>query len=140
MVGRHFVRGWSKTQNSIALSSAEAELTALVKTSTEAIGIMAMAKDLGKTLKTSVFADSSAAIAITKRRGNGKLRHINIGLLWVQEKELRGEIEFVKVKGEMNPADLCTKYLSRDKAHVLCSLLGQYVVVGRAETSLRVQH
>ena len=112
----------------------------MAKASTEAIGLMAMAKDLGKKLKTSVFADSSAAIAITKRKGNGKLRHINIGMLWLQEKEARGELEFEKVKGEANPADLCTKYLSREKAQLFGDLLGQSVVQGRASVGLQVQH
>ena len=140
MIGSHYIRGWSKNQNSITLSSAEAELVAMVKASTEAIGIMAMAKDLGKELKTEVYADSSAAIGITKRKGSGKLRHINIGLLWVQEKSERGDFEYHKVAGESNPADIGTKNLNSEKITKFCEMLGHVFIEGRAQLGLQVQH
>ena len=79
-------KGWSKSQSSITLSSAEAELVAMCKLAAEVLGLGSLAKDLGKDMKAVLFADSSAAIAISKRRGSGKLRHINIGTLWIQEK------------------------------------------------------
>ena len=94
-IGEHFIKGWSKTQSSITLSSAEAELVAMCKLAAEMIGLGSMAADLGKDVKVVLHADSSAAIAIAKRRGAGKLRHINIGLLWIQE---RTESEEIVVK------------------------------------------
>ena len=72
-----------KTQSSITLSSAEAELVAMCKLAAEVIGIGSMAKDLGKDMKAVLHADSSAAIAISKRRGSGKLRHNNVGIYQV---------------------------------------------------------
>ena len=33
MIGSHFIKGWARTQNHVTLSSAEAELVALVKCS-----------------------------------------------------------------------------------------------------------
>ena len=39
MVGEHFLKGWARTQNNVTLSSAEAELVAMVKTAAELIGI-----------------------------------------------------------------------------------------------------
>ena len=81
------IKAWSKTQNSISLSSAEAELIAMVKLSTELLGLMSLARDLNCRLHGRVWADSSAALAIVKRSGAGKLRHINISLLWAQEQQ-----------------------------------------------------
>ena len=42
MGGGHFIKGWSRTQNHIPLSSAEAELIALVKWSAELMGVRSM--------------------------------------------------------------------------------------------------
>ena len=89
MIGSHFLKGWSRTQQSITLSSAEAELTAMVKASCETLGILNMTRDFGKGYKGAIHADSSAALGICKRKGSGKLRHISVGLLWIQEKEER---------------------------------------------------
>ena len=46
MIGTHMIKAWSNTQNSISLSSAEAELIAMVKLSTELLGLMNLARDL----------------------------------------------------------------------------------------------
>merc|ERR1712078_958786 len=47
MIGGHFIKGWARTQNHVTLSSAEAELLALVKCSAELMGIRSMLKDIG---------------------------------------------------------------------------------------------
>ena len=62
MIGGHMSKAWSKTQNSISLSSAEAELIALVKLPTELIGLMSLARDLSCSLQGRVWADLSAAL------------------------------------------------------------------------------
>ena len=91
-IGEHIIKAWSKTQASVTLSSAEAELVAMCKLAAEMIGVGSLARDLGQDMKITVYADSSAAIAIAKRRGSGKLRHINIGLLWIQDKVRSGDV------------------------------------------------
>ena len=139
VIGEHYVKGWSSTQASIALSSGEAELVALTKATAETMGILSMVRDFGQSLKGVVYADSSAALAIADRLGSGKLRHINIRMLWVQEKERRKEVEMRKVKGAVNPADLFTKYLSGPKIADFRRRLGQHVMGGRAQVALEVQ-
>ena len=139
MIGEHYIKGWSSTQASITLSSAEAELVAMTKAVAETIGITNMAKDLGNSMKGIVYADSSAALAIADRKGSGKLRHINIRMLWIQEKERKDEVELRKVKGVMNPADLMTKYLAGNRGEDLARRLGQRRREGRAEAALEVQ-
>ena len=47
MIGDHCVKFWSKTQQNITISTAEAELVALVKGGCEGIGIMSLMDDLG---------------------------------------------------------------------------------------------
>ena len=139
MIGEHFLKSWSRTQNSVTLSSAEAELVAMVKVTAELIGVLYMLKDWGDDMKGRVYADSSAALAISNRRGSGKLRHIAIGLLWIQEKELRVEVEYKKIDGKLNPADLMTKYLLREKLEEHSRRLGQKHEEGRAQSGLTLQ-
>ena len=40
-----------------------------------------------------VHVDSSAAICASQRRGNGKLRHVRVGDIWIQEKEGEGDVD-----------------------------------------------
>ena len=77
--GGHHLKSWSATQKKVTLSSAEAELAACIKTSSEVIGILQMAAGLGRTVAGEVYVDSSAALAVVGRKGNGKLRHIRVG-------------------------------------------------------------
>ena len=85
--GSHCLKTWSSTQKSITLSSAEAELVAAVKASTELIGSIQMELAWGYTTTGEVYVDSSAALAVVARKGNGKLRHVKVGCLWIQEKQ-----------------------------------------------------
>ena len=139
MIGAHLIKSWATTQASIALSSAEAELVAMTKATAETIGIIHMVRDLGAEISGVVYADSSAALAIADRRGSGKLRHICIRKLWLQEKEQRGEVELRKVKGQHNPADLLTKYMSSARMEELMRRIGQTKEAGRARTALDIQ-
>ena len=92
MLGRHFLKSWSSTQKTVALSSGEAELMAAVKCSCELIGALQLDKDWGLELEGEVYVDSSAAMGVVARRGAGKLRHVRVGQLWIQEKAERGEL------------------------------------------------
>ena len=138
MIGGHFIKGWSKTQNSIALSSAEAELIAMAKLSAEALGLISLARDPGQEKVGKVWADSSAVIAIVRRLGAGKLRHIHIGSLWIQEIEKDRRLKFHKVAGVANCADLMTKNVARQTRGVHMNFIGQAVKVGRAEAGLQL--
>ena len=142
--GRHMIKTWSSTQKTVALSSGEAELTAMVKMSCEVIGILQLMADLGVTgyagnpMEGIIYADSSAALGVVKRKGNGKLRHVRVGKLWLQEKREREELEFRKVGGQMNPGDLMTKNLQERVMEHHMELIGQKRCDGRASSSLQV--
>ena len=65
--GEHLLTHWSSTQTTVALSSAEAELNALVKAISESLGIKNMMSHAGVSLGVEVFTDSSAARGIVHR-------------------------------------------------------------------------
>ena len=109
---------------------------ALVKATSEAIGMQQLAASWAIECSVEVFVDSSAALAVTSRKGNGKLRHVRIGHLWVQELMDTEEVSFRKVRGDLNPADLMTKHLVASKAAPLVGLLAQHYRAGHAKCRL----
>ena len=138
MRGTHHVKSWCITQKRVILSSAEAELGALVKTAAETIGILHMAEGFGREVTGEVFVDSSAALAIVNRKGCGKLRHVRVGQLWVQELAEEEEIKFRKVLGDDNPADLSTKYLTRIRMDKLIEMICLRDKDGKAQEGLDI--
>ena len=68
--------------------------------------------------------DSSAAKSFSSRRGLGKMRHIDVKHLWLQDLVKKGEIRLAKVLGDQNPADLFTKYLDRARIKMLGKITG----------------
>ena len=136
MRGQHLIKSWSATQKSITLSSAEAELVAAVKTATETIGVVQLVKDWGSDMEATIYVDSSAAIGVVDRKGNGELRHVKVGMLWIHEKTEQGEIKVAKVKGEDNPADLMTKHVDQSKVKEFVPMCGQRYEEGKAGKTL----
>ena len=138
MRGSHWIKSWSSTQKNVTLSSGEAELVAAVKMSAELIGLAQLANDWGEEVEGHVHVDSSAAIGIIGRRGCGKMRHVKVGMLWVQEKQEEGELEYKKVLGTENPGDLTTKYLGQKVIDKLMPALSQEFTEGRASSGLTI--
>ena len=138
MRGKHTLKTWSTSQKAISLRSGEAELIALVKASAEMIGLLQMLNDWNMMCEGSMYVDSSAALGVVGRKGCGKLRHVRVGNLWIQEKRESGELQFKKVKGSVNPADMMTKLVAPLLRARHMSSLGLDVKDGRASESLAV--
>ena len=75
---------------------------------------MSVAADLGVDVSLTILADSSAAIGICRRTGIGKVRHLAVGQLWVQERVRAGDFELHTHPGAQNPADMLTKAVNRE--------------------------
>ena len=109
----HTLRHWSVTQPTISLSSGEAELVGIVRGASQALGFKALANDIGFDVSLHLKTDASAAVGICRRRGLGKIRHLAVSDLWVQEKLRNGAFFLDKIPGVENPADVLTKHLER---------------------------
>ena len=131
--GGHLIKNWSRNQNVIALSTAESEFHATVKAAVEGLGIVAMSEAFGDQFKVRLHVDASAALGIVQRKGVGKIRHLHTGSLCIQEQQLRNTVTFHKVKGTLNPADLFTKYLSREGTEGYLKMLSASLAEGRSE-------
>jgi hypothetical protein len=91
------LKSWSKTQATIALSSGEAELAAVVKGATEGLGMKAILADFGIDVGLSMYSDAAAAIGMVRREGLGRVRHLAVGDLWIQQRVRSGEIHVSKI-------------------------------------------
>ena len=84
------------------------------------------------------MVDSSAALGAVKRRGNGKMRHVRVGMLWVQERAEKEELKYGKVAGENNPVDSMTKYQPKPVCTKLSEVLHVTQAIGRAHSALEL--
>ena len=132
-IGSHVIKTYSRQQKVVALSSAEAELYAMVAASAETLAIKEYAKDLGMTFDGEVYTDSSAALGISQRVGLGKVRHLRTQGLWLQEARATGRLTFKKVLGSKNPSDVLTKHVAADLLDKHMQTIGATIVGGRAE-------
>ena len=114
------VKTWSSTQATVAQSSGEAEYYAMVWAAAEGLGMRAIMGEMGWEAEVRVWADSSAAKSIASRIGLGKVRHMEVKFLWLQEAVKARKVEVRKVAGSANPADVLTKPKSyRESAELL---------------------
>ena len=70
-----------------------------------------------------------------RRRGMGKIRHLDVTDLWCQSKVRSGAVSLVKVLGAENPADLMTKYVPRDILEKALATMRMSAKAGRAEVA-----
>ena len=112
--GRHCISQWSRTQSCIALSSGEAELNAALKGGTELLGVRTLLAELGLDARLEIYGDSSACHGTLHRDGCGKIKHLELKQLWLQSKIKAGDVTFIKVPRDLNPADSLTKNWSTD--------------------------
>ena len=123
---------YSRTQKSIALSSAEAEYMALTGAASEGIGLHAAARFLtGKRVQLKAYTDSSACRGITNRQGVGRVKHLQIRLLWLQAAIREGKLTVHAVGTKENTADLGTKPLSTRRVKYLLNMIGMCSSEGR---------
>ena len=75
-----------------------------------------------------MFTDSSVAKSFVSTRGLGKMRHLEVKLLWLQECVQRGRLLVGKVSGSSNVADALTKYQCVAKLEELCNPHGIFAM------------
>ena len=127
--GGGLLKSWARTQGTQALSSGEAEFCAAIKGSAEAIGMQSILGDMGIRVRITIYTDSSAAKGTASRIGIGKVKHLDVGWLWIQESVRKGQIQLKKIDGRINPGDLMTKPKSAAEAIRLSELTGYSLVI-----------
>ena len=118
MWGRHLVKHGSSVQSTIALSSGESEYYALLRASAHALGIKAILNDWAYAVGVEIVmkCDSSAARGIAARQGLGRMRHLDVRFLRLQQAVQEGKLRVLPVPTSENWSDVFTKPLAQDAA------------------------
>ena len=136
-IGAHSMKGQSKTQSSVALSPGQSELYASLKASAETLGLLSLLKGLGRKFNGEVLGDANAALGIINRNGLGNIRHIQTGLLCIQQVAAEQRLKVLNVLGTNNLADFIIVYLD-EKTNVHDIAIPGYRV--RRRKTLRCPH
>ena len=107
----------SRTQATIALSSAEAELYAINTGATEALHIRSLLIELLSINKINIkiHTDSSSGKSMATRIGSSrKAKHIELKHLFIQQLISHDYVRLIKIHTNDNPADILTKYVSTE--------------------------
>ena len=107
----------SRTQATIALSSAEAELYAINTGATEALHIRSLLMELLNINKVNIkiHTDSSSGKSMATRIGSSrKAKHIELKHLFIQQLISHDYVRIIKIHTNDNPADILTKYVSTE--------------------------
>ena len=112
MKGFHCIGQSSRTQQLIALSSAEAELNASVRAGQEGLGVIIFSEEIGTPHGAGILGDSRDAHGINMRVGSGRVKHVSIRQLWLQERVSAGHLTCRKIPREINCADAMTHHWS----------------------------
>lgn len=122
--GDHLIRSISRTQANVALSSAEAELYAMVHAGSEGLGARAMGLDVGRDLSPHLHVDASIAIGIAQRKGFGKVRHLDAQSFWSRDALRDRRLQLHKIAGKENAGDVLTKTLDSKTLEYLMGRVG----------------
>ena len=109
----------------MSLSSGEAEYYGIVKGSSIGLGLKSMMGYFGVEVAIKVNTDASAAKGMANRRGLGKVRHIAVNQLWIQDRIARGDLTIEKVNGKENISDILTKHVNAEDIRVHLHKTGQ---------------
>lgn len=115
----------SKTQAVTAKSSAEAELLGVNSGVSEALFVQSLLLDItDEIVSLEALTDSTACMGITSRLGVGRLKHVEVKHLWIQEAVRTRSVNISKVDTLDNLADLLTKSLPPAKVEYLRECIG----------------
>ena len=119
--GGHLVAHWSRTQQTVAPSSCEAEVNGINKGATEGIGVRNMLECCGFILPVVLCTDASAAKGRVEMHGAGKVKHLSIKQLWAQGLVARGLLKVFKIPREANISDVLTHHWSQGQRCLIFS-------------------
>ncbi|XP_057518521.1 secreted RxLR effector protein 161-like [Amaranthus tricolor] len=116
-LGNSLISWYSKKQNSVALSTAEAEYIAAGACCSQILWIAQQLRDLGIDFKgIPIRCDNTSAICITKNPvQHSRTKHIEVRHHFIRDHVEKGNISLSFISTENQLADIFTKPLSADR-------------------------
>ena len=138
LLGKHCIKAWANTQAVVARSSGESELYSVVRASCEALGTHTLMRDFGITLLAQVHVDASVAKRICEREGIDRIRRLDVSNVWLQAQQVREKATIIKMRGQLNCADLMTKHLAFEDIEINLEIVGLPYREGRAQAAAQL--
>ena len=123
-VGNCLLFSYSRSLQMLCLSSGEAEFNGGVAACSEGLFMKEVLAPAGFPVDMEVYLDSSAARGLFQRQGVGRIRHLEVKSLWVQEALQRKLFSLHAVNTQDNLADFGTKGLAVKRFSELREKLG----------------
>jgi len=121
---------WARRQAVYAQSSAESELYALGTGAVEVLGFSQLLREWGEPAVPVMCSDSSSALAVVRKRGPGRMKHVELRCLAIQQWREEKKLVLRKVVTTENASDLLTKPMTYEQlvkfGHMLCLRGGIY--------------
>ena len=118
---------YSTKQETVALSSCEAEFMAATEAAKQAIWLQELLEEVSKETykRTTIYIDNKSAIALTKNLVfHGRSKHIHKRYHFIRECVENEQIEVLHMPGNKQKADILTKALGRIKFKEMRDLIG----------------
>ena len=115
---------WSRTQQTVSLSSAEAELYALTTGIAEGMVTKHLLQELGHEVILMNHVDSQSAKAWASTRGLGRMKHVMLKYMFVQDVVEKKLTNLAYINTKQNKADLMTKCHTSEAHKKRCAMLG----------------
>ena len=115
---------WSRTQPTISTSTCEAELVSMFTGVQEAALLQSLMKELALVTSMRAWSDSTSALAFTEKRGVGRMKHLDIKFLMLQDMVRQNALSTGYLETTSNPADMFTKGLNAKVLEKHCGTLG----------------
>ena len=125
-VGANLVAWMSKKQNSVSLSTAEAEYITIGSSCSQLLWMKKLLRDYGISQDTVVvYCDNSSAIDISQNPVQHFMtKHIEIRYHFIRDLVERKIVAFEYILTERQNADIFTKPLDRSKFEILRQVIG----------------
>ena len=114
-LGNHILEVSVAKQTVVALSSGESEFYAIVRAAAHGMQTRQLLGTVGVDAELEVLSDSSAGKAVVTRTGSGKIRHLELKELWIQQAHRERKFSLGIVDTLFNWADVGTKALEASR-------------------------
>ena len=71
-------------------------------------------QEFGIDTQLKIKGDAIAAMGMVKRQGLGRVRHLAVADLWIQQQAKEGSAKYEKLPGKDNTSDIMTKAVESD--------------------------
>ena len=129
LLGNMIVSWFSKKQNSVALSTSEAEYIAAGSCCAQILWMKHQLEDYGISFEhVPIMCDNTSAINLSRNPiQHSRTKHIEIRYHFIRDHVQKGDIELEFVSTNMQLADIFTKPLSEERFYMIRRELGMSV-------------